>query len=62
MHREYRLKGSRENGVTKAENNIVHSSPFWSVRVLDFVELVLKPPEGGPPSLPEFNDAVILLH
>ncbi|XP_019051703.1 PREDICTED: aberrant root formation protein 4 isoform X2 [Nelumbo nucifera] len=35
------------------------SSPFWSPNVLEFIELVLKPPKGGPPSLPEHSDAVL---
>lgn len=57
MHKEYLQKLIRENRV---ENNLVqHSSPFWNVRVLDFVEFVLKPPKGGPPSLPEYTDAVL---
>lgn len=34
------------------------NSPSWSPRVLDLVELILKPPKGGPPSLPEDCDAV----
>ncbi|XP_015062332.1 aberrant root formation protein 4 [Solanum pennellii] len=32
---------------------------FWSARVVELVELVLKPPNGGPPSLPEYSDAVL---
>ncbi|KVH96497.1 YAP-binding/Alf4/Glomulin [Cynara cardunculus var. scolymus] len=60
MHREYLQKVSGQNGVAEAGNNIFqHSSPFWTVRVLDIVEFVLKPPKGGPPSLPEFTDAVL---
>ncbi|XP_026411648.1 aberrant root formation protein 4 isoform X2 [Papaver somniferum] len=32
--------------------------PFWNFNVLELLELVLRPPKGGPPSLPEQNDAV----
>ncbi|KAL8216319.1 hypothetical protein R6Q57_023156 [Mikania cordata] len=60
MHREYPQKGSKENEFPKSENNMLqHSSPFWTASVLDFVEFVLKPPNGGPPLLPEFSDAVL---
>ncbi|KAI3687138.1 hypothetical protein L1987_80829 [Smallanthus sonchifolius] len=60
MHREYSQKVSNENERATAENNmLLHSSPFWAVKVLDFVEFVLKPPNGGPPILPEFTDAVL---
>ncbi|KAL8158980.1 hypothetical protein V2J09_000517 [Rumex salicifolius] len=31
----------------------------WSHGVLDLVELVLRPPSGGPPSLPEQIDAIL---
>ncbi|KAI7732203.1 hypothetical protein M8C21_012238 [Ambrosia artemisiifolia] len=57
MHREYPQKASKENESAKAENS--SSSPFWTDKVLDFVEFVLKPPHGGPPVLPEFTDAVL---
>ncbi|KAK1407885.1 hypothetical protein QVD17_39512 [Tagetes erecta] len=57
MYREYH---SKENEFGNAENNTLqHSSPFWTAKVLDFVEFVLKPPNGGPPVLPEFTDAVL---
>lgn len=35
------------------------SSPFWSKDVLELVECILKPPNGGPPPLPEHSDVVI---
>ncbi|MFS7900290.1 putative YAP-binding/ALF4/Glomulin [Helianthus anomalus] len=57
MHREYPQKVSKENESAKAESN--SSSPFWTDKVLDFVEFVLRPPHGGPPILPEFTDAVL---
>ncbi|XP_043702216.1 aberrant root formation protein 4 isoform X2 [Telopea speciosissima] len=43
--------------IIKVENTADKSTPFWSADVLEFVELVLKPPKGGPPSLPEDSDA-----
>ncbi|KAK9050338.1 hypothetical protein SSX86_030693 [Deinandra increscens subsp. villosa] len=60
LHREYPQKVSKENEYANAENNMSQqSSPFWTARVHDFVEFVLKPPNGGPPVLPEFTDAVL---
>ncbi|KAJ9702662.1 hypothetical protein PVL29_004411 [Vitis rotundifolia] len=35
------------------------SSLFWSADVLELVELILRPPKGGPPALPEDSDAVL---
>ncbi|RDY03644.1 Aberrant root formation protein 4, partial [Mucuna pruriens] len=32
---------------------------FWNPNVLELVRLVLRPPRGGPPSLPEQSDAVL---
>ncbi|KAM1424824.1 hypothetical protein ACFX1X_017501 [Malus domestica] len=32
---------------------------FWTANVLELVELILKPPEGGPPSFPEDTDKVL---
>lgn len=34
---------------------------FWNATVLELVELILRPPKGGPPSLPEHGDAVSIL-
>ncbi|MCL7025554.1 hypothetical protein MKW94_006136 [Papaver nudicaule] len=42
----------------EAENTAPLKVPFWSSNVLELLELVLRPPKGGPPSLPEQNDAV----
>ncbi|THU63714.1 hypothetical protein C4D60_Mb01t18750 [Musa balbisiana] len=39
-----------------AERNQGTSSENWSSYALDLVGLVLKPPKGGPPSLPEDSD------
>lgn len=35
-------------------------SLFWSESVLELVELILRPPKGEPPTLPEDSDAVFL--
>ncbi|XP_050129134.1 aberrant root formation protein 4 [Malus sylvestris] len=35
------------------------STLFWTANVLELVELILKPPEGGPPSFPEDTDKVL---
>lgn len=43
-------------------NNIAHPDlSFWTPSVLELVEWVLRPPQGGPPSLPEHSDAVLFL-
>ncbi|KAI3955199.1 hypothetical protein MKW92_047782 [Papaver armeniacum] len=44
--------------VREAENSAHLKFPFWNFNVLELLELVLRPPKGGPPSLPEQNDAV----
>ncbi|KAM1224935.1 hypothetical protein ACFX1X_044194 [Malus domestica] len=36
------------------------SSMFWTASVLELVELILKPPEGGPPSFPEDTDKICI--
>jgi glomulin len=43
-------------------NNEAHPYiSFWAPNVFELVELVLKPPQGGSPSLPEQRDAVFFL-
>ncbi|KAI3857705.1 hypothetical protein MKW92_035676 [Papaver armeniacum] len=44
--------------VREAENSAHLKFLFWNFNVLELLELVLRPPKGGPPSLPEQNDAV----
>lgn len=44
---------------TRKVLNESDSSPFWSPRVFDVVELVLKPPNGGPPPLPDHFEPVL---
>ena len=41
----------------KQENK---AAPLWVARSLEMVELVFRPPNGGPPSFPEHGDAVSL--
>lgn len=47
---------------TSAAKNVprTDNKAFWTPSVLELVELVLRPPQGGPPSLPERSDAVYL--
>ncbi|RYR03979.1 hypothetical protein Ahy_B06g083468 [Arachis hypogaea] len=41
-------------------NNETHlDMPFWTPSILELVESVLRPPRGGPPSLPDASDAVL---
>lgn len=59
------LKESQEvkaNGgeIMKIENKVDPNLPFWSVNALGMVEYILKPPKGGPPSLPEQSEAVLI--
>ncbi|XP_075520300.1 aberrant root formation protein 4 isoform X2 [Primulina tabacum] len=46
-----------EMHVGKTDRNSYIS--FWSPSVLELVEMVLRPLKGGPPSLPEYSDAVL---
>lgn len=59
MHEEYSRSILGTSGVSEAEVKYSECLSFWGAGVLELVELVLKPPNGGPPSLPEYNDAVI---
>ncbi|KAA8525540.1 hypothetical protein F0562_007407 [Nyssa sinensis] len=60
MRRENCQKYSIGNDeVLQAENKACQSVLFWSSGVLELVELVLRPTKGGPPSLPEYGDAVL---
>ncbi|KAM0933876.1 putative YAP-binding/ALF4/Glomulin [Dioscorea sansibarensis] len=43
----------------KSQQNGTICSPFWSYGALELVELVLRPPKGGPPTLPEDSEAVL---
>lgn len=58
---EMRMENCRSisvgNQVIQAQTSA--STTFWNAGVLELVELVLRPPKGGPPSLPEYGDAVL---
>lgn len=60
MHKENRQRVSNGNGVSEAKYIASQSTVFWSPGVLELVEFILRPPEGGPPILPEYSDAVFL--
>lgn len=51
----------RNDEAQQTENKECPKMFFWNATVLELVELVLRPPKGGPPSLPEYNDAVFFL-
>nr|GLL37820.1 aberrant root formation protein 4 [Ipomoea trifida] len=59
MHAEYSKRTSVDNGGLEAKIVASKCPIFWDDSILDLVELVLKPPTGGPPSLPEYTDAVL---
>lgn len=58
MHMEVCHSTATENQVPKNEGRACPNASFWNPSVLELVELVLRPPQGGPPSLPEQGDAV----
>ncbi|GMG98964.1 hypothetical protein Nepgr_000804 [Nepenthes gracilis] len=41
------------------EEKLSLSTSIWNAGVLEVVEFVLRPPNGGPPTLPEQSDAVL---
>ncbi|XP_051142266.1 aberrant root formation protein 4 [Andrographis paniculata] len=57
------LKGLTKR--TSAEGDVVENSEinqytsFWNPSVLELVEVILRPPKGGPPSLPDCSDSVL---
>ncbi|KAF8393088.1 hypothetical protein HHK36_021329 [Tetracentron sinense] len=60
MYMENRQKVTPRDGENlQVKIKAYPSSPFWSSNVLEVVELILKPPKGGPPCLPEHSDAVL---
>ncbi|CAL5435088.1 unnamed protein product [Camellia sinensis] len=59
MHMENCQRISIGNEVIHAQNNACFSAAFWNAGALELVELILRPPMGGPPSLPEYGDAVL---
>ncbi|KAJ7966234.1 Aberrant root formation protein 4 [Quillaja saponaria] len=55
MHKEIRNRTRNAQMDGTFSPNIL----FWTPGVLELVELILRPPQGGPPSLPEHIDAVL---
>ncbi|KHN04160.1 hypothetical protein glysoja_037632 [Glycine soja] len=42
------------------DNKSFLDTSFWNTGILELVELVQRPPQGGPPSLPEQSDAEVV--
>ncbi|WJX43091.1 hypothetical protein P8452_30242 [Trifolium repens] len=59
MHTEIHSSMSVAKGVQQINHEAHPDISFWSPSVLELVESVLRPPQGGPPSLPEQSDAVL---
>lgn len=59
MHAENVNRNPASNKVVKP-SQAFQGTCFWSASVLELIERVLRPPEGGPPPLPEYCDAVRL--
>lgn len=62
VREEMRLELVKRNASvdTLPNSEVSQSTSLWNPSVLQLVEMVLRPPEGGPPSLPEDSDAVNL--
>ncbi|KAL7145726.1 hypothetical protein ABFS83_07G106300 [Erythranthe nasuta] len=55
-----REKNERNTSKDAVQNSDVSQSTlFWNPCVLELLEEVLRPPEDGPPYLPEYSDAVL---
>lgn len=60
--REEVLRESR-----RADNDCVDDGfrgnglPCWASHALEIIELILRPPEGGPPCLPDHSEQVYFL-
>lgn len=59
MHKESRHRLGNDE-VLQAEYKSHPHTVLWTPNVLALVEMILRPPEGGPPSFPEDSDAVFL--
>ncbi|VFQ84788.1 unnamed protein product [Cuscuta campestris] len=59
MLAEHSKRTSMDKIGLKSKANASKHPIFWDDGILDLVELVLKPPTGGPPCLPEYTDAVL---
>lgn len=62
MHKESCQRVANGNGISDVKYLEYQNNVFWSVETLELVELILKPPQGGPPILPEDSDAVSLFY
>ncbi|KAK8970495.1 Aberrant root formation protein 4 [Platanthera guangdongensis] len=49
----------RHKEISRKEQNRFEFSRFWGFKALEIVEMVLRPPKGGPPSLPEDSEPVL---
>ncbi|KAK1276612.1 Aberrant root formation protein 4 [Acorus gramineus] len=56
---DYQKSSQRMEKIKLLESNGNSNPSFWSPNTLEFLELILKPPKGGPPSLPEQSEVVI---
>ncbi|XP_074366598.1 aberrant root formation protein 4 [Apium graveolens] len=59
MHKESRQTVANGIGVPEVKYLESQNNVFWSVQTLELVEFILKPPQGGPPILPENSDAAL---
>ncbi|KAI5393758.1 hypothetical protein KIW84_060755 [Lathyrus oleraceus] len=59
MHTEIYNSTSVVKGIQEINSNKHSNLSFWTPSILEFVERILRPPQGGPPSLPDQSDAVL---
>ncbi|PKU85386.1 Aberrant root formation protein 4 [Dendrobium catenatum] len=52
------LVDNHQNNLTKDQNR-KEFSKLWGSNALGIVEMILRPPKGGPPSLPEHSEPVL---
>lgn len=57
MAAEVNQAASSENDLNRHPDK--KKSAFWSSCALNIVELILKPPKGGPPTFPEDSEPVL---
>ena len=50
----------RKEKAPQPENRRSSVASLWTAGVLELLEFVLRPPEGGPPPFPEHGDSVFL--
>ncbi|ESW33150.1 hypothetical protein PHAVU_001G047200 [Phaseolus vulgaris] len=59
MHTAICNSRSTVKDAPQIENKAFLDTSFWNPGVIELVELILRPPQGGPPFLPEQSDAVL---